>query len=197
MECFVIFVMAWCWFNATESKPQNVSRDFMKNLKGTMNKYDFFYKKYSEIEKSELIKIEELILKGGEVNPNTLSERLSEADLISFAKLDKNIVATASIKKPLKNYKLKVFTKSNSKLSPEKYNFELGYIMVEKEYRQDKLASTLCKKLCEIYSLENIFATTRVENIGMKIILEKNSFIETGENYLSDNEKTNLNLYIK
>jgi len=23
MECFVIFVMAWCWFNATESKPQN------------------------------------------------------------------------------------------------------------------------------------------------------------------------------
>ena len=24
MECFVIFVMAWCWFNATESKPQNV-----------------------------------------------------------------------------------------------------------------------------------------------------------------------------
>ena len=169
----------------------------MKNLKETMNKYDFFYKKYSEIEKSELIKIEELILKGGEVNPNTLSERLSEADLISFAKLDKNIVATASIKKPLKNYKIKVFTKSNSKLSPEKYNFELGYIMVEKEYRQDKLASTLCKKLCEIYSLENIFATTRVENIGMKIILEKNSFIETGENYLSDNEKTNLNLYIK
>jgi len=25
MECFVIFVMAWCWFDATESKPQNVS----------------------------------------------------------------------------------------------------------------------------------------------------------------------------
>ncbi len=25
MECFVIFVMAWCWLNATESKPQNVS----------------------------------------------------------------------------------------------------------------------------------------------------------------------------
>ena len=24
MECFVIFVVAWCWFNATESKPQNV-----------------------------------------------------------------------------------------------------------------------------------------------------------------------------
>ena len=31
MECFVIFVMAWCWLNATESKPQNVSNNFMKN----------------------------------------------------------------------------------------------------------------------------------------------------------------------
>ena len=30
MECFVIFVVAWCWFNATESKPQNVRRHYMK-----------------------------------------------------------------------------------------------------------------------------------------------------------------------
>ena len=29
MECFVIFVMAWCWFNATESKPQNVMCHFI------------------------------------------------------------------------------------------------------------------------------------------------------------------------
>ena len=28
MECFVIFVMAWCWCNATESKPQNVMHHF-------------------------------------------------------------------------------------------------------------------------------------------------------------------------
>ena len=31
MECFVIFVMAWCWCNATESKPQNVNNKFEKN----------------------------------------------------------------------------------------------------------------------------------------------------------------------
>ena len=29
MECFVIFVVAWCWFNATEIKPQNVSTNAM------------------------------------------------------------------------------------------------------------------------------------------------------------------------
>jgi hypothetical protein len=30
MECFVIFVMAWCWFKATESKPHNVVHKLMK-----------------------------------------------------------------------------------------------------------------------------------------------------------------------
>ena len=33
MECFVIFVMAWCWCNATESKPHNVSRNFNRTAK--------------------------------------------------------------------------------------------------------------------------------------------------------------------
>ena len=32
MECFVIFVMAWCWCNATESKPQNVKCNIFSEL---------------------------------------------------------------------------------------------------------------------------------------------------------------------
>jgi hypothetical protein len=32
MECFVIFVMAWCWFNATESKPHNVKGKLEEKL---------------------------------------------------------------------------------------------------------------------------------------------------------------------
>ena len=32
MECFVIFVMAWCWFNATESKPRNVSSNLKQKM---------------------------------------------------------------------------------------------------------------------------------------------------------------------
>ena len=46
MECFVIFVMAWCWCNATESKPQNVVSDFdPKSRKYNMNilKINYIY----------------------------------------------------------------------------------------------------------------------------------------------------------
>lgn len=46
MECFVIFVMTWCWFNATESKPHNVSgqakrrHDNDKNINNNGNNND-------------------------------------------------------------------------------------------------------------------------------------------------------------
>ena len=42
MECFVIFVMAWCWLNATESKPQNVSSNFMSDLQTTEKQINNF-----------------------------------------------------------------------------------------------------------------------------------------------------------
>ena len=32
MGCFVIFVLAWCWFNATQSKPHKVVKHLKENL---------------------------------------------------------------------------------------------------------------------------------------------------------------------
>ena len=43
MECFVIFVMAWCWCNATESKPQNVVYNIFSEL--TLNDSLLFFPK--------------------------------------------------------------------------------------------------------------------------------------------------------
>ena len=42
MECFVIFVMAWCWCNATESKPQNVKCNIFSEL--TLNASLLFFR---------------------------------------------------------------------------------------------------------------------------------------------------------
>ena len=47
MECFVIFVMAWCWFNATESKPQNVKCNIFSELPLNASLL-FFRKKINE-----------------------------------------------------------------------------------------------------------------------------------------------------
>ena len=45
MECFVIFVMAWCWFNATESKPHNVSGNAKIRCVNSMKKRNFRFKR--------------------------------------------------------------------------------------------------------------------------------------------------------
>ena len=47
MECFIIFVMAWCWFNATESKPQNVKCNIFSELTQKASLL-FFRKKINE-----------------------------------------------------------------------------------------------------------------------------------------------------
>src|SRR5574343_1561123 len=60
MECFVIFVMVWCWCNATEGKPQNVggniTRNFCKNHK-SMNWNIFGDKNLNEKVKKQLKKL--------------------------------------------------------------------------------------------------------------------------------------------
>ena len=50
MECFVIFVMAWCWFNATESKPQNVM-PHCRNRRYKNRKYNDNRGKHKKIKK--------------------------------------------------------------------------------------------------------------------------------------------------
>ena len=59
MECFVIFVMAWCWCNATESKPQNVSGKSNRTQKtNQQNTFIWGYlEKYSENQNRKILKI--------------------------------------------------------------------------------------------------------------------------------------------
>lgn len=158
---------------------------------------ELMIKKYSELTNIEKEQIYNLILKGHEVNPKTLHSRLSEAALIAFFKDSDKVVATAGIKKPLDSYKTIVFTKSKSNLSNKDYPFELGYIMVAKLYRKKKLASQLCRELCEIFSTSTLFATTKVDNLAMQSILQKNHFIEIGEKYPNRDSTAFLKLFVK
>ena len=64
-----------------------------------------YLKKYSELSQIEIIQIKSLIIEGDEVNANTLSERLSNAERISFYVENEEIISTASIKIPIANYK--------------------------------------------------------------------------------------------
>ena len=63
MESFVIFVMAWCWFNATEIKPQNVAHNIFSELPQNASLL-FFRKKINEICKWKILR------DNGKLKPN-------------------------------------------------------------------------------------------------------------------------------
>jgi predicted GNAT family N-acyltransferase len=154
-------------------------------------------RKYSDLTIDELSEITKLIIKGGEVNPETLPQQLAAAEMFAFVKNNNVIVATATIKIPLDSYKTKVFTNSNSKLLNSEYLYELGYVMVDEEFRKEKLASKLCAKLFEKYSNSKLFATTRTGNYGMLSILSKNSFEKIGIEYQNRDKTAFITLLIK
>ena len=155
-----------------------------------------FIKKYVELTSTEIKQIEDLIIKGGEVDSQTLSERLSHTERISFFKENDKIIATASIKIPTDNYKSKTFIRSKTNKNNSDFLFELGYVSTDENYQGQKLASNLCSKLCELYSNHNVFSTTRVDNESMKSILSKNNFNETGIAFHNKDKSNFLKLYL-
>ena len=56
MECFIIFVMAWCWCNATESKPHNVVCNIFSELTPKTSLL-FFRKEFIEIVTENFLRV--------------------------------------------------------------------------------------------------------------------------------------------
>lgn len=156
-----------------------------------------YLKKYSELSQIEIIQIKSLIIEGDEVNANTLSERLSNAERISFYVENEEVISTASIKIPTANYKKDTFINSKANEDFDNFEFELGYISTNINFRGQKLASKLCKELCALYSNHNIFSTTRIDNEPMKSILSQNNFKEIGNEFLNKKQTNYLKLHIK
>ena len=90
-----------------------------------------------------------------------------------------------------------IFDKALSKLDPLDYVFELGYVFVDLNYRNKKLASTLCFELVQKFKTENLFSTTRTDNLGMQSILDTLGFIPNGDPYPSTIQDKLLSVYIK
>ena len=154
-------------------------------------------KKYSELSEIEINQIKNLIIEGDEVNTNTLADRLSNVERISFYIENGKIISTASIKIPTDNYKKNTFTDSKANVDYDNFEFELGYISTNLNFRGQKLASKLCYQLCALYSNQNIFSTTRIDNEPMKSILSQNNFKEIGNEFLNKKQTNYLKLHIK
>lgn len=156
-----------------------------------------FFKKYIELSLEEVNQIERLIISGGEIDGNNLPRRLANSKTIGYFKDKDKIIATATIKSPNPEYVKRIFEKSEVKINCDDYQLEMGYVMVDENYRGKKLASKLCDDLSNLYNKDKIFSTTKVSNEFMRKILLHNGFNEIGTKYLNNDKTDYLKLFIK
>lgn len=152
---------------------------------------------YREMAEKDQVEIQGLIIKGNEANASLVENRLYSSALTAYFKDGDSIMATTSIKIPESYYVNEVFDKALAYLNPSKYIFELGYVFVESQYRNQKLASILCSELLNNFKKEYLFSTTRTDNLGMKSILNALGFVPSGISYLSLTKTKLLQLYLR
>jgi len=123
-----------------------------------------------------------LVESGGEVRAKDLAHNLSRCHLIGTTVQDDATVCVAAIKRPASHYVQKIAKQSEYALHSA--GAEFGYVVTHPDFRSRKLAGELSNALLSSYP-GSVFATCRLDNIGIIKILSRNGFAHVGKPYPS------------
>jgi GNAT superfamily N-acetyltransferase len=111
-----------------------------------------------------LADFEKLVVAGGAVNPDGLTQRIRNASRLLFLRAaDDQLIGAGALKHPRPEYRNKVFADARATDSPDKYSVELGWVVVAKSYQGRRLSTRIVGELLPFAKNENIFATTRAD----------------------------------
>jgi len=144
----------------------------------------------------ELELFEELVLLGGEVDPNGFSGRILRAERLVFGRTGELIVAVAGLKRPGRNYRARTALKSGLCLAEADWPFEFGWVFVCPSARRQGVAYDLVANAVD--GIRNgIFATSRADNTGMHKPLRRAGFDSEGNTYDSVENKAKILIFRK
>src|SRR5213075_2856984 len=104
----------------------------------------------------------------GEVQARGLTGLVERAECLIFLYTDLDELAgVAAVKRPNEGYKRKVFSKANSPEDPDKYPYELGWVVVREHFRGLRLSHVLLENALRFAGKTKIYATTRTDNEPM------------------------------
>jgi RimJ/RimL family protein N-acetyltransferase len=148
--------------------------------------------------KCEFENFEALVRKGEEVATAGLSERICNAAFLMFLTVsDGSLIGVSALKHPNPGYRAKVFQSAHSKLRPEDFSLELGWVFVVEQERDKKLSRVLVEQLLPHAGKERIYAATRELNPAMIRTNERYGFQRDGIPYPSENGHYNLLLQVR
>lgn len=154
-------------------------------------------KKPSDCNKRELSDFYKMVLEGEQVPARGLVDRIEKAEMLAFHQEEGLLVGIAALKRPIQNYKKRIFAEAGVENESEKYKFEVGWVYTKPKYRRRGIAGRLVQLIVETYDSESMFATTLMDNSSMRKILERNQFRELGRQYQDKTGKYDLQLFAR
>lgn len=136
-----------------------------------------------------------LVESGGEVGLQYLRNGMRRAHLLVFRRKGTQLIGVAALKFPTEGHRNSVSGDSNVDVST--VEFELGYIYVHAAHRNEGHAAAMLESLLARMD-RPIFATTRSDNLGMQVLLERNRFVRRGQAWPSiENSNKTLQLFLR
>jgi GNAT superfamily N-acetyltransferase len=153
-------------------------------------------KRPADCAKDELRAFCDLVKKGDEVDPDGLEDRVWRASLLVFGFLDGTLACVGGMKDPDKGYRARVFRKAGSKLIPEDFPVELGWVMVEQRFRRRGFGMRVLNALIGSFE-QNVYTTSRIKNEPMHGLLVSCGFSREGRPWRSGRGPYDLILHVK
>ena len=162
-----------------------------------MNEHEVTSKIPKDCSEIEIADFVSLVLAGGEVTAHGLEDRVRWAECLSFLRYKSCFVGVAGLKRPSHNHRSEVSRRSAVVLSEEAYPFELGWVFILLSAQGNKLSLPLCTPLVETAGSHGTFATSRTDNRGMHVTLQKLGFVSAGTPYRSPHGDHTLQLFVR
>lgn len=154
-------------------------------------------KKPAKCTATELSVFHKLVVQGGEVDPDGLEVRIRNAKALAFGFRDDVLIGVAAVKSQTADYRHRVFQKANLGELSSTYAYELGWVFVAPDHRQNGFAAELVQKSLAAFSSESIYATAKATNAPMHRTLCKVGFSPAGNWWRSVRGQYDLAMYLK
>lgn len=116
-----------------------------------------------------LADFEKLVVAGGAVNPQGLTQRIRNAFRLLFLRTsDGQLAGVGALKHPRPSYRSRVFANAQATVAADEYRVELGWVVVAKTHHGLGLSTRIVGELLPFAKNENIFATTRADERVMR-----------------------------
>jgi len=116
-----------------------------------------------------LADFEKLVLEGGAVDPEGLTERIRNASRLLFLRASHGeLVGVGALKQPGPRYRIRVFAEARATTRSDEYRLELGWVVVVKSYQGQRLSTRIVGELIAFAKNENVFATMRADKRAMR-----------------------------